>query len=312
VGWVIVSHTKMIRELEKIKDGVASRIGLPLLKTILKGVVLSPDRLWAAERPRNFVPAMVMITLYKDMTGTSYSTLRKDVAGWAHFSNEAIQHNVKRCRMALRVWAKSVLLPQTSLRLERLARLSNRPAGLDRVVLWIDSTDFKTKGKRTVHKDKSKWSHKLHGPGRRWVTVSNVKGQTQWVSDCFLPTVYDGDITISSSSVLDSLFPGLHMIGDNHFRKAAPFLKSVVLHTNITKAGRPRMVNGKKVPVLLSAEEEEWNKKVSLVRGKIEAPYAWVKRVFLCLDKPFYENEKQHDCVVLTALACHRLVLEKK
>jgi hypothetical protein len=42
------------------------------------------------------------------------------------------------------------------------------------------------------------------------------------VSPPFLPSVYDGDIFISSASVLDALFPNLEMIGDNHFRKASP------------------------------------------------------------------------------------------
>ena len=187
-------------------------------------------------------------------------------------SNDGIQHNVKKCRAALREWAKKVLTPQAPAKLARLASKSNRPEGLEGVVLWIDSTDFRTKGKRSVHKEKVHWSHKLSSPGRRWVTVTNVKGQTQWVSSPFLPSVYDGDITISCASELNCLFPGLEMVGDNHFRKASPFLKSLTLHTNISKAGRPRMVQGKKVPVALTPEEEEWNKKISLVRGKIEAP----------------------------------------
>jgi hypothetical protein len=65
-------------------------------------------------------------------------------------------------------------------------------------------------------------------------------------------------------------------------------LKKLTLHTNFTIAVRPRMVDGKKIPVSLTPEEEEWNRKISLVRGKIEALYGWVKRVFLilfdCLD----------------------------
>jgi hypothetical protein len=46
------------------------------------------------------------------------------------------------------------------------------------------------------------------------------------------------------------------------------------------------MVQGKKLPFELTEEEEELNKKISLVRGKIGAPYGWIKRVFLSLDKP--------------------------
>ena len=302
----------MVLELKTIEEGVKSRIGGPRLKAILQGVQLDAEKLWCTARPRNFVHGIILITLFKDMTGVSYRDLIKDVAGWAHFSNDAITHNVKKCRVALRTWAKGVLAPQSHARLERMASKSNRPKGLDKVVLWIDSTDFRVKGKRAAHRDKSKWSHKLRSPGRRWVTVTNVKGQALWVSSPYLPTVYDGDITISAASELDHLFPKHHMVGDNHFRKAAPFLKSVVLHTNIAKSGRPKVVEGKKVPVSLSKEEEAWNEKISMVRGKIESPYGWVKRVFLSLDKPFYENEKQHDCIVHVALACHRLVLDKQ
>jgi hypothetical protein len=61
----------------------------------------------------------------------------------------------------------------------------------------------------------------------------------------------------------------------------------------------------------LTPEKEEWSRKISLVRGK-RPPDGWVKRVFLSLDKPFYESEKQHDCVVNVALACHRLVIGKE
>ena len=169
----------------------------------------------------------------------------------------------------------------------------------------MDSTDFHIKGKCSVHKDKASWSHKLHSPGRCWVSISNVKGQTQWVSSAYLPTVYDSDIIIANSGTLDSLFSGLEMVGDNHFRKAAPFLKKVTFHTNIARSGRPKVVNGKKIPV-------ELNRKISLVRGKIEAPYGWAKRIFLCLDRPFYESEKQHNCVVCSVLACHHLTLGKQ
>ena len=66
---------KMVLELQHIKDGVVSHIGLPLLKRILREVQISPNALWATECPRSFVLGMIMITLYKDMTATSYSEL---------------------------------------------------------------------------------------------------------------------------------------------------------------------------------------------------------------------------------------------
>ena len=67
-----------------------------------------------------------------------------------------------------------------------------------------------------------------------------------------------------------------------------------------------------KVPIKLSEKEEKWNRKISLVRRKIEAPYGWVKSIFYSLSKPFYESEKQHDCVVRVVFACHRLMITKQ
>ena len=60
---------------------------------------------------------MVLITLYKDMTVTSYGDLQKEVAGWAHLSNEAVQHNIKKVRLALQKWAKGVIILQTPAKL---------------------------------------------------------------------------------------------------------------------------------------------------------------------------------------------------
>jgi hypothetical protein len=51
--------------------------------------------------------------------------------------------------------------------------------------------------------------------------------------------------------------------------------------------------------------DQNVNDVISLVRGKIEAPYGWVKQRFSALSKPFYEDEEQHDNLVLFAFTCH-------
>ena len=163
--------SEMVLELKNIKDGVRSRLGIGVLKTILRSVQISANDLWGTEHPWNFILGMVLITLYKDMTVTSYVALRKEVASWAHLSNETIQHNVQKYHHALRKWVKSVLVPQAPAKLVWMAAKSNRLEGLDKVVLWVDSTYFHVKGKHSIHKDKARWSHKLHSPGRHWVST---------------------------------------------------------------------------------------------------------------------------------------------
>ena len=66
------------------------------------------------------------------------------------------------------------------------------------------------------------------------------------------------------------------------------------------------------MPVTLSKEDEEHNQKISLVRGKVEAPYGWVKLHFTALTKPFFESEKQHHYLVMYSFAVHRIVVSKR
>lgn len=298
--------------IEFIRTAVQNRIGKSLMEKILRECVFSDKKLWAHTKPRGFKKGCLLLTLYKDLTGVGYLDLRKDIAKWCVFSNESIQHNVKVCRLVLRNWAKGIVIPQAEKRLAAIARKTERPGKLSDVVLWVDSSDFRMKGKKASLRDRTYWSKKESSPARRFVTITNSKGQTQWISPPYPPTTYDSDILIHCGLEIDRLFPKCHMVGDNHFRKAASLLKSVVLHTNISKAGRPKVVDGKKVPHALKPEEEQWNKDVSLVRGKIEAPYGWVKSTFTSLSKPFYEDEDQMDCIVWTAFGVHRKMLDKE
>ena len=110
-------QVKMVLELKTIKEGVESRIGLPILKKIMKEMELSPDALWAMKCPQTFVLGLIMVTLYKGMMSTSYLSLQKEVTGWARMSNDGIQHNVKKYQVALQKWAKKVLTPQTPIKL---------------------------------------------------------------------------------------------------------------------------------------------------------------------------------------------------
>ena len=298
--------------MNQIRDEIIEAIDRPALNAIIKGAMVNEVKLWGNTRPRNFVKGMIYATLLKDIQGLGYLKLRKRLVEYSDLSNEAIQHNVKLVRRALGKWAQTVVTADDIRRLGQVASKTQRPPPLSSVVLWIDSTDFCVKGKCSIHRDKSQWSHKLRAPGRRWLTVTNAKGMVQWVAGPYLPTQYDGDLAVLNAVSLDGLFGKCDMVGDNHFRKATEFLQKITLYTNVSKAGRPKKVNGQKVPVTLTKEEEELNETISLVRGKVEAPYGWVKQHFAALSKPFFENKKQHHHLVLYSFAVHRIVLSKQ
>ena len=126
-----------------------------------------------------------------------------------------------------------------------------------------------------------------------------------------LPTCYDSDLLLLYAAEIGCLFPGVTMVADNHFRKAAKLITMFIAITNKSKAGRPRVVDGVRIPHSLSPEEEAKNSVIAGVWGRVEAPYGWIKLHFDALHKPFWESKSQHNCVVWTALACHYNILKK-
>jgi hypothetical protein len=112
----------------------------------------------------------------------------------------------------------------------------------------MDSTDFRIKGKRSLHKSKMHHAKKLQSPGRRWLTICNARGQTQWVSSPHLPTFYDGNLAIRYAMLLQSYFEYSIIVADNHFRKATSHFENITLIIPKSKAGRRKKVDGVLVP----------------------------------------------------------------
>jgi hypothetical protein len=100
-----------------------------------------------------------------------------------------------------------------------------------------------------------------------------VRGQTQWVSTFHQPTDYDGDFTLIYLFIIEKLFFHTTIITNNHFQKVAPFFITITLITPISKVGRLRIVNKKKVLNGLSHEEKHMNKVITGVRRKVKSLY---------------------------------------
>ena len=179
-------------------------ITLAIYRKILASITIDYKDLWGTKRPRNFNEAMLLITLFKDIKGCGYRCLQNALLPYASLGNYSLQHNVKVIRQKLLSWAKTVIIPDNAPKLFRNAAALDRPKPCDNVNLWIDSTDFRISGKRSVHRDKKKWSRKCSGPARRFVTIANAKGATQWISPSYFPTNYDSDIVIKHSDEIDN------------------------------------------------------------------------------------------------------------
>jgi hypothetical protein len=67
------------------------------------------------------------------------------------------------------------------------------------------------------------------------------------VSTPHQPIDYDGDFTLIYFFTIEKLFFHTTIIINNHFRKATLFFTTITLITPVSKVGRPRIVNKKKI-----------------------------------------------------------------
>jgi hypothetical protein len=100
-----------------------------------------------------------------------------------------------------------------------------------------------------------------------------MKDQTQKVSTFHQPTDYNDDLTLIYFFIIKKLFLHTMIIVDNHFWKATLFFITITLITPVSKVGRLRIMNKKKVLNKLSYEKEYINKIIIGVRKKVKILY---------------------------------------
>ena len=111
--------------------------------------------------------------------------------------------------------------------------------------------------------------------------------------------------------IIQSIYPNEVIIGDGHFTSAKQIFRKTRIVTNFVKSGRKKIVEGVKVGKTLTEEQKKHNALVAKIRGRVESPYGYIKKKFKILNKVFWENDIQLECVVKYALAIHRLHMKK-
>lgn len=288
--------------------GITTRaLGQRVKKRILTEAKVGNSNLQGAERRKDFVSLSIQAAIYKDLHAVSYSDLSDQTVSLFPGSDRTLRTNVQSIRKKLRRWSDQVLVPESVDNLKKRAKNQRKVRSFGTVHLWVDTTEFRLTGKSTMRRKDERWSHKVNGPGRKWLFLHDANGRVVYVAGPFYPKTYDSDAMIYEMRRIEKRFPGTRIIGDNHFRKASQFAKRIEIITNVSKAGRPKIVQGRKQQRELSTEEKRHNKDVSLIRARVEPPYGNWQNKFAALAKPFYEGPDQLDCLVRTAAAVHRL-----
>jgi hypothetical protein len=292
----------------QLKAEIREHLPLKVISRMKKHLKFKPKELWASERCNKFTELVLYATLLKDLKGWSYEKICSHVKETQHFVKKTLAHNCQVVRKKLRDWSKTVLVTPSTAILKRRAKRINRPKPCEDVTIWMDSTECRTSGKNSMSRKDPWWSYKCNSPGTKWNVAFDGKSQAIFVSGPYPPSLYDGDLAIAEKHDIETLFDGETIIADNHYAKSKNFFEKVTFITPYTAAGRPKVVDGKKVKFQLPPEKVAHNAVVAGVRGKVEGPFGWMKTKFVNLEKPFYEGTEQHDCLFRYALACHHII----
>eukprot|EP01133_Synstelium_polycarpum_P020418 gene20418-24500_t len=243
-----------------------------------------------------------LLAIYKDVRGYGYDSLRKRISKSFHMSKESILHNVKAGRRSNYRWAKNHLkVPSVKtlnkdskvIYLEQVPTADNH--GRTKVNLWMDSTDVRMVGRRSMSKKHPNWSFKGNSPGRRFMMVTGGRGIIHKVWGPYSPKTYDGDFLKLRDDELSVVLRGCTVAADCHFeygrtKDAIPGVTFLVPYPKKTKGKRE--VDGDH-SAGLDDRHANYNRIVRSVRARVESPFGLMKRRFAALNGPFGEEEIQ-------------------
>ena len=135
---IIMPHTYL-----DLKNSLKKRIKIDTLKSIIKKVKKLNPTLWCRNPPRNFIEKSIVVALYKDAFSVSYNDLKIEINNWLPLAKKSLEHNIQKLRECFSNWANKHIHIGTLSDWESAARRMKFPKKLKKVVLWIDSTDFR-------------------------------------------------------------------------------------------------------------------------------------------------------------------------
>jgi hypothetical protein len=290
----------MVRSRLILEKKLKNKLGASTLRTILNSVKQSNPNIWSEKRPSMLPKTCILIAVYKDVYGLSLRKLRKRIKTWWPHKRKTLAHNQKVIRHALAKWGESTVHLGTVEDWNEAVESWKRPSPLKDVNLWIDSIDFRLKGKATMSRKSKKWSYKLNSPGQRYLFLFDGKGQIRKYWGGYSPKVYDAHMVQIKKKWIMRNLQGGRIIADQHFAWGARHIHGdIKFYTKIkkpTKSGKRKERRG------LSKSEKEYNKKIDQVRARMESWFGQIRQKVKALEKVWYEEPQQLDNVVSFAV----------
>lgn len=291
----------MALSYQAVKETVHQKIKTAVFRQIFSFVSDKEPELWGAQQPAAFLRMNVYLCIYKDIVSIGCNNLALKAETWYPAKKNSLKHNIKVIRTLLGEWGLEQIKPGQLSDWNGAARNVSIGKEIRGVNLWIDSSDFRLKGRRSTSRKNSSWSYKMNSPAQRFMLISDGKMTPRFISDGYTPKLYDSDWIKANRSFLDGTFRGSTIVGDAHFRSAREHLQSITIHAPVSAVGRPKK-GEKKTPRTLPAKILRYNAQIRRLRSRIESPFGVVKQMFKALDTPWLEEEAQQESLVYFAV----------
>lgn len=177
-----------------VRRSVVSTLGMRHVEKCLAEVDTSGAVFWSLRPWHTLARDSVLLALYKDTSGKSFSAILAEIKGEHHIAQKTLTHNVRQARKVLGQWATGVILPHVTTRqLSRISPVAKLLAVGCRKVgcVFIDSVDFKRIRQSHVGpKQDADWSYKEQSPAQRYLVISDSNERVLRVEGPYSPKVH--------------------------------------------------------------------------------------------------------------------------
>ena len=253
---------------------------------------------WAEIKPRSWKNKVFYLGMYKRATGVGYEKLQKLIHSWWHINHKSLQHNTVELFRLSRLWAKKHIHLGDDAEWKAAARNVDIPNCVKEGRLFLDSSDFRREGKRTISKKSDSWSYKEDSPAIRFFALSDAKRRIRRMWGPTSPKYYDGHWLAEKAKFFNDNCEGVGVFADCAFHCAkGDFTKCILF------ASAPETQAG------ISSRTKDQNKAIKQIRARVESPFGDMKGYFEELSGPFKEQLSYHEDLIWTAAGIHNFEL---
>ena len=298
----------------ELRRKVSAKIKAPIYNDMEKYFLQHSPSLWGIEKPGKFFKDALLLTLYKDLYHKGFNTLASEINLGYKISSHSLKTNIPRVRNSLRTWANDKLRPGNSQEWKQAAHNCSLPETISDATLWLDSSDFRLKGRSNHRTSDSNWSYKLNGPGQRFLFVMDARGKILKIYGGYSPNIYDSDAFCLAATDFNTTFSGGVALADSHFRTAKAHAPNVKFYVNFperkdSKKRKRGSESSESKPIKLTKAQETFNLQHRRGRARVERPFGYFKSKFQSLREAWFEDEEQQDNLVYIAAAIHNMTL---